>query len=314
MPTRNLSYRLIKGAITLLARVPRPLMARAAVPVGRLWYLLDRRHRTIAADNMARALGDTFSEQQRERLLRANFIQLATAALELPSLLRLSRDNLDQYVLFEGVEHVTRARDQGKGVLLLTGHFGNWELFNLVSALKFGPGYALARPLDYAPMDRVLNEIRTRTGNTMVDKQDSANRVRRLLRDKQMLGILLDQNASWYEGAYVPFFGQPACTNKGLAMFALRYGSPVVPAYTLRLPDGRYRMVFEPPLPLIKTGDTRRDILGNTALYNQAIEAFIRKAPDHWFWVHRRWRIKPIPAKAREKLLVDERIPMEALQ
>ncbi|MCJ8500736.1 lysophospholipid acyltransferase family protein [Desulfatitalea alkaliphila] len=314
MPTRNLSYRLIKGVITLLARVPRPLMARLAVPVGRLWYSLDRRHRTIAADNMARAMGDTFSERQRERLLRANFIQLATTALEMPSLLHLSRDNLDQYALFEGVEHVIRARDQGKGVLLLTGHFGNWELFNLVTALKFGPGYALARPLDYAPMDRVLNEIRTRTGNTMVDKQDSANRVRQLLRDKQMVGILLDQNASWYEGVYVRFFGQPACTNKGMAMFALRYGTPVVPAYNIRGRDGRYNIIFEPPLPMIKTGDTRRDILDNTLQYNRAIENFIRKAPDHWFWVHRRWRIIGVPEKARDKIVVDDGIELDLSQ
>lgn len=286
-------------------------MVRIAVLVARVWYALDPYHRKIAADNMQRAFGNALSHSQRDRLVRANFLQLARTALELPSLMRLNRGNLDAYVTFSGTDNIEKALAQDRGLIILTGHFGNWELMSIASAFRFGPIHALARPLDFAPMDKVLAEIRSRTGNTIVDKQDSANRVRQLLRDKQMIGILLDQNASWYEGVYVPFFGQPACTNKGLAMFALRYGTPVVPAYNIRGRDGRYNIICEPPLPLIKTGDTRRDILDNTIQYNRAIENFIRKAPDHWFWIHRRWRIKPVPAAARSKIIMDDGIQLD---
>jgi Kdo2-lipid IVA lauroyltransferase/acyltransferase len=306
----RVAYTVIKGAFKVLSRIPRPLMARAAVLVGRLWYALDAYHRNIALNNLQLAFGNELSWRQREQLIRANFIQFATTALQMPSLMRVNRDNLDTYVTFSGIDNVKKALSHGKGLIFLTGHFGNWELMSISSALKLGPAYVLARPLDFRPMDKFLTELRSRSGNTIVDKQDSANRVRRILRDQQMLGILLDQNAAWYEGVYVRFFGQPACTNRGLAMFALRYGTPVVPAYNIRGTDGRYQIIFEPHLPVVTTGDARQDMIKNTALYNRAIEQFIRKAPDHWFWVHRRWRILPIPERARKKLLVEEGIEL----
>jgi Kdo2-lipid IVA lauroyltransferase/acyltransferase len=307
----RVAYIFIKSAFKLLSFIPRPLPARAAVVVGRLWYAMDAYHRTIALNNLQLAFGDELCPRQRERLIRANFIQFATTALEMPSLMRVNKDNLDTFVTFSGIDNVKRALSHGKGMIGLTGHFGNWELMSIALALKIGPGYVLARPLDFMPMDRFLTELRSRTGNTIVDKSDSANRVRRILREQQMLGILLDQNAAWYEGVYVRFFGQPACTNRGLAMFALRYGTPVVPMYNIRGTDGRYQIIFEPHLPVVTTGDARQDVIKNTALYNRAMENFIRKAPDHWFWVHRRWRILPIPERARKKLLVEEGIQLD---
>jgi Kdo2-lipid IVA lauroyltransferase/acyltransferase len=310
----DIFYILIKNTLKLLSLIPRQGMARAATVVGKLWYDMDPYHRKIASENIQRAFGHELSTRQRDQLVRDNFVQLARTALELPSLMRLNRNNLDAYVTFSGAGNVQNTLAKGKGLILLTGHFGNWELMSVAIALKFGPGYVLARPLDFAPMDKVLAEIRSSTGNIMVDKQDSANRVRQLLRDKQILGILLDQNASWYEGVFVRFFGHPACTNKGLAMFALRYDTPVVPAYNIRRPDGRYEIIFEPPLRLIKTGNARHDILKNTALFNRTIENFIRKAPDHWFWVHRRWRIIGVPEQARDKMLIDDGIEVDLSQ
>jgi KDO2-lipid IV(A) lauroyltransferase len=161
--------------------------------------------------------------------------------------------------------------------------------------------HVIARPLDYAPMGRILNEIRSAAGNQVIDKNNSSSMISRVLRKKESLGILLDQSASWYEGVYVPFFGQLACTNKGLALFALRYDAPVVPAFNFRQPDGRYKIVIESPLKLIRTGNINEDIMTNTERFNQVIEKYIRKAPDNWLWVHRRWRIVNIPESHRWK-------------
>ncbi|MBT8338633.1 MAG: lysophospholipid acyltransferase family protein [Desulfatitalea sp.] len=303
---RDLPYDTIRRMFQLMSLIPRPMMARLAAIIGKVWYALDRYHRDIAMSNVAIAFGREMTHRQRRQVVQRNFNQLARVALELPGLMRVTPSNIDSFAEISGEDNVRNTLAMGRGLVFLSAHFGNWELMNIATAVRFGPVHILARPLDYHPMDRVLGEIRANTGSVVIDKDGSAEIMRRLLREGRMLGILLDQNSSWYEGVFVNFFGRPACTNKGLAMFALRYDTPIVPAYNLRMPDGRYRVVFDPPLNLIRTGDVRKDILKNTALFNQTIEGFIRKAPDHWFWVHRRWRIIPVPERVRHKMLVDE--------
>lgn len=282
--------------------------------VGRLWFSMDGYHRDIALNNMAIAFGDSDTSVRRRQMVRQNFIQLSRAALALPGLMRLTPKNIDDYAVFTGETNVHKAMAKGKGVIFLAAHFGNWELMSIATAARFGPVHILARPLDYRPMDRVLTEIRSSTGSIVLDKEGSADLLRQLLRERRMVGILLDQNASWFEGVFVRFFGHPACTNKGLAMFALRYDTPIVPAYNIRMPDGRYRIFFEPELKLVRTGNVRHDILKNTALFNRTMEAFIRKAPDHWFWVHRRWRFIGVPERARDKMLIDDGIELDLNQ
>jgi len=278
-------------------------MGRLAHPLGRIWYGLDHYHRRIAFDNMSNAFGREFAPAEIRQMVRRNFIQLVRVMLEIPSLLRLSKENIDTYVEIHGQEHIQAALARGTGVLFLTAHLGNWELMALAAALKYGfPLNVLVRPLDYAPMDRVLTEIRSRTGNRVLDKDKSAAEVSALLRENQIVGILLDQNSSWYEGVYVPFFGKVACTNKGLAMFAMRYNATVVPAFNVRQGDGRYRIVISPPIDLVRSGHIGDDIVENTMLFNKIIEDHIRLAPDNWLWVHRRWRIKRIPERARRKI------------
>lgn len=299
----NLIYRLIKSVLNVLAWIPRRELVRLAQLLGRLWFAMDRYHRRIAIDNMSIAFGRELALAQIRSMARNNFVQLVRVVLEFPSLLRLSKENIDTYVEIHGQEHIKAALARGTGVLFLTAHLGNWELMALAASLKYGfPLNVMVRPLDYAPMDRVLTEIRSRTGNRVLDKDKSAAEVSALLRDNQIIGILLDQNSSWYEGVYVPFFGKTACTNKGLAMFAMRYKATVIPAFNMRLEDGRYRIIFSAPLDLVRSGHVGDDIIENTARFNKVIEDHIRMAPDNWLWVHRRWRIKEIPERARKKI------------
>ena len=307
-PMHNLrtrrQYRLLKKIIALLAPVPRRMMNRAAVPLAAVWYHVDRHHRDIAADNLKMAYGGEIGEDgDVYRQVKANFTQLVTVALELPSLLRLSKANLDSYVRFSGTHHVESALGRGKGVLFLTAHLGNWELMALATSLRFNfRCHLLARPLDFAPLDQVLKEIRVSTGNTVVDKIRSARLVGKVLEQNGILAILLDQNASWYDGVYVPFFGRTACTNRGFALFALRYDPIVLPIFNVRQRDGRYHVLFDEPVNLIRSGDLNRDMVENTAQFNRIIEKHIRMAPDNWLWVHRRWRMKEIPERAKDKM------------
>ncbi len=297
-------YRVFKLLVILISAIPREWLTLLAIPLGSIWYALDPHHRRIAFTNMQRAFEGEKETAEIRQLVRANFVQFARLALELPSLLRLNGNNLHQYATVSGHHHLKKALDQGKGVLMLTAHLGNWELMALGVPLIFKlPISVVARPLDYRPMDKLLTEIRCRTGNDIIDKKKGASRIVRMLRKNRGVGILLDQNASWYDGVYVPFFGQTACTNKGLAMFALRYDVPVVPMFSLRQPDGRYRIVVNPPVDLVRTGDLERDIIANTAAFNRVMEKHIRMAPESWLWVHNRWRKKWIPPKVQEKIL-----------
>lgn len=297
------TYRVIRFVLYMGSYIPRRILTLCAYPVGIIWYSIDRYHRQIAFDNMRKAFRGELSAAELRRLIKANFIQLSRVALELPSLLRLNLNNVNSYVEFSGDSHLKAALAKGKGVLFLTAHLGNWELMGLATPLNFDfPVYVMVRPLDHKPMDAVLTEIRIRTGNIVIDKDKSAGLVRRLLRENQIIAILLDQNASWYEGVYVPFFGRVACTNKGLAMLAIRYGAAVVPVFNIRQRNGRYKIMFDPPVELIRTGDITRDIVENTQLFNEIIEKHIRMAPENWLWVHRRWRIKDIPESARKKV------------
>jgi len=300
------TYRVIKNVLRVGSFIPRRILTLFAYPAGIIWYTIDRRHRKIAFDNMMKAFTDEITPSRCRRLVLANFIQLSRVALELPSLLRLNLQNMSSYVEFSGEEHVKAALDEGKGVFFLTAHLGNWEMMALATPLKFDfPAHVMARPLDHKPMDAVLTEIRTRTGNKVIDKDNSAGQIRGLLRQNQMIGILLDQNASWFEGVYVPFFGRVACTNKGLAMLAIRHGATVVPTFNIRQKNGRYKVMFDPPVKLIRTGDLGRDIVENTRRFNDIIEKYIRLGPENWLWVHRRWRIKDIPESARKKVRGD---------
>ena len=299
----SLYYWLIKIGFILASVIPRKIVSLIAYPVGRIWYRFDRYHRDIALDNMTQAFKNELNPSECYALARSNFVQLIRVAFELPSLLRVTRDNMSSYIEVDGKENLKAALDRGKGVIFLTAHLGNWELMGLTGALTFNlPAHILVRPIDFKPFDRFLTELRGRLGNQIIDKNKSAGLIRDLLRRNQIIGILLDQNASWYEGVYVPFFGRTACTNKGLAMFAIRYDATVVPAFNVRQKDGRYRLTFHPPVSLIKTGDLTHDIVENSALFNRIIEENIRLAPDNWLWIHRRWRIKPIPEAARKKI------------
>lgn len=299
----HLPYLILKKAMQILSLIPRPTLGRLAVPLGRIWYGIDHYHRRIAFENMQIAFGREKRPGEIRRMVRANFLQLTRVMLEIPSLLKLNEKNVDSYVEFVGLKYLTEALARKKGILILTAHIGNWELMALAVTAKFKiPVNVLVRPLDYKPFDRVLTEIRSRTGNRVMSKDHSAAAVSQLMLDNKIVGILLDQNSSWYEGVYVPFFGKTACTNKGLAMFALRYGATVLPVSNIRQKDGRYRIIFEKPLDLVRSGNISDDIVENTAAYNKTIEKFIRLAPEGWLWVHRRWRIKSIPDRARKKI------------
>jgi len=238
--------------------------------------------------------GDRMSEEQLRKLNRRVVLHFAQMLFEVPHVFKLNIKNLHRYVYFENEEALAEALARGKGCFILTGHFGNWELMSAAVTLKFQTsGIAVARPADFAPVEDLLMRLRTRFGTEIIPKKKAMKKLLRGTRENKAMGILLDQNVDWYEGVFVPFLGQPACTNKGLALIAMKTEAPVIPIFSARQPDGRYRVVFEKEVDLIRSGSKLSDTEENTALFNRIINKYIYWYPEQWFWFHKRWKTRP---------------------
>ncbi len=259
---------------------------------GAVYVMLDRRHRGIATENLRLALKGSRTDQQQRQIVRGSFQTLGQAFVEVLALSCGNPSVLVRRVTVEGFEHYLSARRENKGVLILTAHFGNWELIPQMFALRGFPLHVVARRLDNPSLDRLLLSLREWGGGHVLDKKIAASKIVPLLRQGETVGILLDQNTRKEEAVFVDYFGRPAATHKGLAILALRTGAPVVPVFIIRTRAG-HRMVVEKPLSLVQTGQLSADLYQNTALFTQKIESYVREYPDHWLWVHRRWKTQP---------------------
>lgn len=280
---------MLKG-LGLLPRWVARLLGRG---IGLLVYLLHRRLRRVGAFNLGLAFPE-LSSKQRQRLLRATFRHLGWLLAEFSQFPKYNRQNIEHVVIYDSFENFREAARQGRGVLFLTAHFGPWELSSFAHALYGYPVRFLVRPIDNPLVDRLINEYRCLAGNVAIDKKGAARPILETLKAGDTVGILIDQNTTLEDGAFVDFFGTPACTTTGLARLALKTEAPVVPGFILW--DSRlkkYRLRFEPPVALVRTGDAERDLVENTARFSRIIEDYVRRYPEQWLWVHRRWKTRP---------------------
>jgi len=282
------------GGVKLLSLIPIRSGQSIGRILGRVLAGALKRRVTSSLNNLRYVFGRTLSEAELIGLNGRIIAHFAQMLFEVPHILRLRPENVNRYVVFENEEALIRAVAKGRGVFVLTGHFGNWEFMSAATALHLHAKNAVVvRPADFGPADRLLTNLRSRFGTEIIPKQRAMKRLLSAEKENKVIGILLDQNVDWYEGVFVPFLGKRACTNKGLALVALRTGSPVVPIFSVRQPDGRYRIIFEDEVVLKRTGDKISDIEENTAIFNQIIEKYVRRHPDHWFWFHKRWKTRP---------------------
>jgi KDO2-lipid IV(A) lauroyltransferase len=197
-------------------------------------------------------------------------------------------------VIYDGFENFENAMTRGKGVLFLTGHLGGWELSAFAHSLYGYPLHVVMRPLDNVYLDRLTRHYRTLHGNSMVDKDDFVRGLLAAMKNGETVGILMDTNMTPPQGVFVDFFGIAACTASGLARIALRTDAAVVPGFTIWDPALRkYRLRFDPAVELVRTGNDDADAVANTQRFTKIIEDYVRKYPDQWLWVHRRWKTRP---------------------
>jgi KDO2-lipid IV(A) lauroyltransferase len=207
---------------------------------------------------------------------------------------RYTPESARSFIRYAGLEHYLAARDQGRGVLVVTGHLGLWELSSFYHSLMGYPMSMVIRRLDNPLVDRLVNGIRCLHGNTVLHKDDFARGLLGAMRRGDTVGILMDTNMTPPQGVFVDFFGTPACTASGLARVGMRTGAAMLPGFlTWREEEKKYVLEFGERLELICTGNDEQDMVTNTQLCTTAIEAWVRRYPEQWLWVHRRWKTRP---------------------
>lgn len=257
---------------------------------GDLWYRLDRRHREIVRRNLTFAYGEELTPAARERLAREVFRQFARFGWEIMELLVLPRERIKKRVVITGQEHYHTALAQGKGLVVIGAHGGNWEYTVAGFALQYQPLAVVARELSQPWLRPLARRLRQRWGNVMINKQKGLREILTHLQHNGIVGIVMDQNTATAEGLLVDFFGKPARTTPVAAILARRRGVPVLPAFSRRLPDGRHLLAILPCLPMERTDDVEADIRRHLQAQSLAVEAWVRAAPEQWLWLHRRWK------------------------
>ena len=283
-----LGVKAVEYSVRLL---PLPLVRRLGEGLGLMFYTADRVHRRIALANLAVAF-PTRDERERDAIARSMFKHFGRLLLELLKYASLPSDRKLELVEWEGEDRVRIAYAQGRGILFCTGHFGYWEQQALAHALKFEPMAVMARPLDNPKLHALLERIRVTNGNSVLYRRGAVRKALRLLGEGQGVGILIDQHMTSPDAIYVDFFGRPAATTSTLAALAIRTGAPVVPLFAFPLPNGRYRMIYEHPVepPKDNSADAVREF---TQRCTDVLEMHVRRHPELWLWMHRRWRDAP---------------------
>src|SRR5271157_6358974 len=289
----RLQYWPVALLVRVMGAMPRPVAHGIGIFIGGLVYHLHPRLRRVGLRNLELAFPDQTSAERR-RILRAVYVSLGRLLGEACLFPRYTRANASQVAVYQGFENFEAAEKLGKGVLLLTGHFGGWEVGSFFHSLMGHPMQIVVRPLDNPYVDALVTRYRRLHGNTMIGKREFARGLISAMRENATVGILMDTNMTPPQGVFVDFFGIPACTASGLARVALHTGAAVVPAFTIWDPVLRkYRVEFDRAIELVRTGDNEADTVANTALFTRVIEEYVCRYPDQWLWVHRRWKTRP---------------------
>jgi len=286
-------YSLALTLIRLFGLMPRPMARRVAGILAWLGFHLAGRQRNVGFRNLQIAFPES-TDADRKRILKDCFQNLGRLLVEFAHFPELTKANISDLVIHDGLENYLDGLRRGRGVIFMTAHFGAWELSSFAHALYGYPLKFLVRPIDNPRVERLISTYRTSSGNTPIQRRSASRNVLKALRNNEAVGILFDQNTTRSEGVFAELFGVSAATTPSIALLALRTGAAVVPGFLIWDEANRkHRLRLDPPVELIETGDIDADVLENTKRFNRILEGYIRKYPGQWLWIHRRWKTRP---------------------
>lgn len=289
----KIEFLLVLAVARVLGWMPRRLARLFAGVLAWVAYRSFGRLHRVGRRNLELALPE-LSAEEHNRILRGVYRHLSWQLVEFCRMPGYTVENVQGWIRHEGLEHYLAAKARGKGVLVLTGHLGAWELSGFYHSLMGHLMSVVIRRLDNRLLDDFVNANRSRHGNRMLHKDDFARGLLRAMREGNTVAILMDTNMTPPQGVFVNFFGLKACTASGLARMALKTGAAVLPAFMLwEAAEQQYVLHFGPELEFVRTGDNEADIVAATQVCNDALEAWIRRYPDQWLWIHRRWKTRP---------------------
>jgi KDO2-lipid IV(A) lauroyltransferase len=293
--SHRLQYYGLRAAVGFFAALPRSLALRLGAWLGELFYALDAKDRRVALLNLSIAF-PAKSESSRRQILRASCRNLGRLAAEVCQLAKLDAASLAGIVDFadraawDGVWE----RAAERGVVILTAHFGNWEMLAYMQGLLGHPITLVHRPMRNVMVDGAIAALRSGAGTRSIRKKAAAKEAIRTLRQKGVVAIPSDQNQTHSYGVFVDFFGKPACTTPGVARLAMLTGAAVIPAFLVREGEGaRHRIEILPAVEMARSGDREADIVTNTQRCSDVVEDMIRRYPEQWIWFHKRWKTRP---------------------
>jgi len=253
-------------------------------------YSIDKKHRNIARVNLNLAYGDTLSEERKETIIKACYLNLVLLLVDFVKNQGISKEDLLHKVTFKNEKVLLDALKKDQKIILMTAHYGNWELLPISIAAKFGPLTGVGRKLDSEVMDHILKKNRQQFDIEMLDKKGAMRDMISVLKNDRMLGLLVDQNTSTKEGILVDFFGKPVRHTPSAAILGRRFSALIIPAFITSKDHQHYEITFYEPIITKKTEDKEKDILESVQKQAKITEDVIREKPEEWFWLHQRWK------------------------
>jgi KDO2-lipid IV(A) lauroyltransferase len=285
-------YWAARGLLTFLGRLPHRVARSICALLAGLCYLSWSRLRRVGIRNLELAYPD-WNARQRRHVLFASFQNLGRMLADFAHFPSRNRGNIERWIIYDGYENFARAKEQGRGLLFLTAHFGNWELGSFAHGVYGDPVAFVARKLDNPLVDSLIERYRCLGGGRPIDKDNFARETLRALRQGESVGVLMDQNMMASEGVFVNFFGHQACTTITPARIARKTGAPIVLGLVIWDAElGKYRLRFD-PVEWIHHDDPEQEVALNTANFTRLLEVHIRQHPEQWLWMHRRWKTRP---------------------
>lgn len=286
---RYFIYYIGRAFIAVLQALPYDVAVAVANFAGRVAYLVLAKYRNIAIENLKMAFGAQKTDREIRRIALGVFQNLAKNGAELINFPKIEEYNIDRFVTIENRDILDDGLKRGKGVIIVTAHFGNWEFLALTVRLKRYQGAVIGRRIYFHKYDSYLNYLRKSGDVNIIYRDESPRKILKVLKANKIMGILADQDVDSVDGVFVDFFGRPAFTPAGPVALAMVSGAALIPAVILR--DGkRHRLILERQIELTDTGDKEKDIVENTAKWSGVIESYIRRYPEQWVWLHRRWK------------------------